>query len=335
VRVLFVTNSLPSPERPALGAFVADQIASVDEVGVETHVVHVDRAGLGERAYLGLAGRLRDAVTDARAEVVHVMYGGVMAAIATGAVRDRPVLVSFCGSDVLGGGLSGLRGLSERVGVMASRRAARRAAGVLVKSRRLLAGLPELDPARTWVVPNGVDLSAFAPQDKAACQAALGLDPTRRHVLFPASPQRPEKRFELAEAGVAALGLPGEVELHALDGEPRARVPVWLNAVDAVLMTSLYEGSPNAIKEALACQVPVVSVDVGDVGERIAGIEGCHLAEATALDLAAKLAIVLDRGARVDSRDRITELSRASIAERLREIYAVLAARDRAAEVVA
>ncbi len=331
MRVLFVTNSLPTPERPGLGAFVADQIASVGEAGAETRVLHVDRARLGGlRAYRGLGRALRHAVARERPDVVHVMYGGVMAGIATSVVRDQPVLVSFCGSDVLGGG----GGVSEKLGVLASRRAARRAAGVVVKSRALLGGLPALDPSRSWILPNGVDLSAFAPRDRTICQAELGLDEGRRHILFPASPQRPEKRFALAQAAVAALGPAHRAELHALDGQPRERVVTWLNAVDVVLMTSAYEGSPNAIKEALACDAPVVSVDVGDVAERIAGIAGCHLAAATPEDLAAKLALALSRGGRVAARDHVLELSRERVAQRLCEIYAQLAAGDRAVKAV-
>jgi glycosyltransferase involved in cell wall biosynthesis len=336
MRVLFVTNSLPTPERPALGAFVADQIESVRETGADAEVLLADRATLGAlRAYRGLGPALREAVDRDRPDVVHVMYGGVMAGVVTRTVRERPVLVSFCGSDVLGGRAGGVAGVSERLGLLASRRAARMAAGVVVKSRALLGGLPALDPSRTWILPNGVDLSAFAPQDQAACQAALGLDPGRRHVIFPASPQRPEKRFPLAEAAVAALDPALRVELHALDGEPRERFATWLNAADVILMTSAYEGSPNAIKEALACEVPVVSVDVGDVAERIAGIDGCHLAAAEPEDLAAKLALALGRGGRVDARDRMLELSRERVAERLCEIYAVLAAGDRARKAAA
>src|SRR5919107_2778792 len=268
MRTLFVTNSLPTATRPGLGVFVADQIASVREAGVQSEVLHVDRAAAvgdprlrpspfsGVQAYRGLGATVRASVAETQPDVVHVMYGGVMADIATRAVRDRPVLVSFCGSDVLGGGAGGLAGVSERVGVVASRRAARRASGVLAVSRGLLDGLPRLDPSRVWVLPNGVDMTTFKPLPQAECQQALGLDPERKHVLFTASPQRPEKRFALAQAATARLGSDG-VALHTLDGMPHAEVPTWINAADVVLMTSAYEGSPNVIKEALACNVPV------------------------------------------------------------------------------
>jgi teichuronic acid biosynthesis glycosyltransferase TuaC len=348
VRTLVVTNSLPTAGRPELGTFVADQVASVREVGVHADVLHVDRAAAeggaplrsspiaGWRAYRSLSARVRRSVTETDPDVVHVMYGGVMAEIVTRTVRDRPVLVSFCGSDVLGGrAAGGLARLSEGIGVLASRRAATRASGVLVKSRNLLDALPrQLDPARVWVVPNGVDLACFRPLEKAACQEALGLERERRHVLFTAAPDRPEKRFALAEASMALLGHGTGVTLHTLAGRPHADVPTWLNAADAVLLTSVYEGSPNVIKEALACNVPVVSVDVGDVRERIQGIDGCYIAEPTPQDLAAKLRRVLERSERVDARERMAALSLEQTATKLRDIYVTLAngdARARAA----
>jgi teichuronic acid biosynthesis glycosyltransferase TuaC len=338
VRTLVVTNSFPTPARPGLGAFVADQVTSVREAGVDIEVLHVDRAAAlhdapvrasptaGWRAYRNLSGTLRRSLTDAEPDVVHVMYGGVMAEIVTRTVQDRPVLVSFCGSDVLGGqAAAGLAWLSERIGVASSRRAARRASGVLVKSRNLLPALPRgIDRGRVWVVPNGVDLSRFKPLDKAACQKALGLDMDRRHVLFTASPERPEKRFALAQAGTALVAGDG-VALHTLADRPHSEVPLWINAADVVLLTSVYEGSPNVIKEALACDVPVVSVDVGDVRERIDDIDGCYIAEPTPQDLAAKLTCVLERGERVLGRERMAELSLERVAVQLRDIYTALA----------
>jgi glycosyltransferase involved in cell wall biosynthesis len=106
---------------------------------------------------------------------------------------------------------------------------------------------------------------------------------------------------------------------------PHEEVPLWLNAADVVLLTSTHEGSPNAVKEALACNVPIVSVEVGDVRERIDGVEGCHCAAATPPDLAAKLAEVLERGERVRGREQVLELSLPTVARRLRAIYEMLA----------
>ncbi len=325
MRALAVTNSLPTPTRPDLGVFVADQIAALRDAGVEIDVLHVDRAAGGRRTYRRLGPRTRAAIADRPPDVVHVLYGGVMADVVTRAAGATPVLVSFCGSDLLGGRTAhGFGRVAEAVGVLASRRAAVRAAGIIVKSRSLLEKLPSsISEEYVWVVPNGVDLERFRPIDRDSCCEALGLDATRQHVLFPAAPERPEKRFVLAEEAVARLGFP--VELHALAGRPHAEVPLWLNAVDAVLLTSAYEGSPNAVKEALACNTPIVSVDVGDVRERVEGVSGCAVVDADPAALAEALTAVLARGGRTDGRSKVRELSHERVAETVARIYGVLA----------
>jgi glycosyltransferase involved in cell wall biosynthesis len=111
-----------------------------------------------------------------------------------------------------------------------------------------------------------------------------------------------------------------EVVLRSLDGVPHDAVPTWLNAADAVLLTSAHEGSPNVVKEALACNVPVVSVDVGDVRERLTGIEGCSVVSPEPEDLAGALERALEHG-RIDGRERVGSLSTASAAAKLCGIY--------------
>jgi teichuronic acid biosynthesis glycosyltransferase TuaC len=324
VRVLAVTNLYPTDSAPAPGTFVASQIDSLRQLGVEVDLLHVDRFTGGRRVYRSLARDVLQAVNETEPDLVHVMYGGVMADVVTRKIRDRPVLVSFCGTDVLGtGGHGVVDRVSHRYGVLASRRAALRAAGIVVKARNLLAALPpQISPSRVWILPNGVDLARFRPLDQQACLQITGWSPTQKHVLFGAEPWRPEKRFALARAAVDQLGTDGDgVELHVLDGVPHEAVPSWLNAADVVLITSIHEGSPNVVKEALACNAPVVSVDVGDVRERLGGIEGCFIAASSPADLAAKLKQVLERGRRIDARDRARELSSDRIAARLCRIY--------------
>jgi len=326
LRALIVTNLYPTPTAPGLGTFVAAQVESLRGAGVHVDLLNLTRQDAGRRVYRGLSSRVKQTVEASQPDVVHVMYGGVMADITTRAIRERPVVVSFCGSDLLGGRAVGtVNQLAVRYGVFASRRAARRAAGVVVKSRNLFEALPRsVDRGRVWIIPNGIDFSRFRPRDRSECRRELGWEQSRRHVLFPAVPTRPEKRFALAQAAVAALNGVGSVELHALSGVPHDEVPMWMNAADAVVLTSTHEGSPNAVKEALACNVPVVSVDVGDVRDRLSGIEGCFIAEPTPEDLAAKLAIVFEGSGRVEAREKLAELSLGSVADRLQDVYQVV-----------
>jgi glycosyltransferase involved in cell wall biosynthesis len=252
------------------------------------------------------------------------MYGGVMALIASKTVARVPVVVSFCGSDLLGASLSkSYQRWLASCGVLASRKAARNAAGIVVKSPNLRNALPkDVDVSKVRIIPNGVDLNRFKPLDHAECQRKLDWHPDRFHVLFASNSGDPVKRPALAHAAVnelAARGLPAE--LHYLSGVPHADVPVWLNGSDVLLVTSITEGSPNVVKEALACDLPVVSVDVGDVGEQIHGVDGCYLAPATAPGLAAKLRLVHTEGRRVRGRAKMEQLSLTQVALRLKAFY--------------
>jgi glycosyltransferase involved in cell wall biosynthesis len=263
-------------------------------------------------------------VEDARPDVIHVLYGGVMADLVTRAIRDRPVVITFNGSDLLGGPeQKGLKRLSVRYGIHASRRAAARAAEIVVQAQVLADALSEPDRARAHVISDGIDTALFAPLDRDDCRRRLGwsTEPSVKHVLFPASRARPEKRFELAAAAATLTEPRGGVELHELSGVPQDQVPVWLNAADVIVLTSTHEGSPNVVKEALACDVAVVSVDVGDVRERIEGIDGCFVADPTAKDLADKLGWALARGGRVQGRERVAALSLERVAAQLLEVY--------------
>jgi glycosyltransferase involved in cell wall biosynthesis len=313
----------PSKDRPFFGTFVEQQIKGLQAMGVEVEVLLSDRAREGVRAYWRLGRSVRERV-GASPDLIHVMYGGVTAEIVTRAVPSVPVIVSFCGSDLLGEHLPGfVRKLMVAYGVRASHRAARRAAGIVVKSRNLRDALPRgLDPGRVKIIPNGVDLNRFKPMEAGQCRRRLSWDPDRFHVLFPANTGAPLKRLWLAQAALAAAEREGLAsDLHLLQGVPHKEVPVWLNASDVVLLTSEHEGSPNVIKEALACNVPVISVDVGDVAERIEGIEGCFLAAADAASLAAKLHRVRERNARVDGRIKMDMLSLENVTRRLISFY--------------
>ncbi len=149
-----------------------------------------------------------------------------------------------------------------------------------------------------------------------------------RHVLFPSFPERANKRFSLARKAVDLLATRGfEVELHTLHYVPHDDVPVWLNASDCLLLTSTQEGSPNIVKEALACDRPVVSVDVGDVAERTAGRQDCFVTAHRPEDLAAKLEIVLRNRAAfsgVRTLPGVSDLSLEAVAERLCQVYRIV-----------
>jgi teichuronic acid biosynthesis glycosyltransferase TuaC len=192
-----------------------------------------------------------------------------------------------------------------------------------VKSRNLEEALPaSVDRSKVRVIPNGIDLERFKPFDRVECRKKLGWNLNKFHVLFPANNGDPVKRPHFAQAAIEAANRSGlNAELHQLHGVPHDEVPTWLNASDVVLLTSLHEGSPNIIKEALACDVPIVSVDVGDVRERLNGTEGCHIALPDPKDIGEKLHLVKSWGKQVVGREAVQHLSLEQISLKLKQFY--------------
>jgi teichuronic acid biosynthesis glycosyltransferase TuaC len=324
MRILAVTNMYPSEASPGRGVFVREQVQGLKAIGLDVCVVFIDRVREGAAAYYRMSNRLAGALKEFSPDLVHVMYGGVMAERIVSQFHVRPILVTFHGSDLLGENLSGwMRRLISRYGVWCSRKAAKAADGIVVVARHLLRALPRAVLAdKVRVLPCGIDLDRFRPLDPLVCRRRLGWNTSSFHVVFASSNGDPVKRPELAKAAVDGAferGIPAE--LHYMTGVPNSDVPLWLNAGDALLLTSFHEGSPTVVKEALACGLPVVSVDVGDIAERIERIDGCYLADADPSALADKLALVAQRRMRLNCCRELEALSIQSIAQNLKHFY--------------
>lgn len=337
MRILAVTNLYPTPQNPWVGTFIEQQVLGLRRIGMDVEVMHVDRGERGMRSYFTMGEELRSRIEQFQPDVVHAMYGGVLAERVTRIVEDRPTVVSFCGSDLLGELLSGsMRRIISEYGILASHIAARRAVGIVVKSRNLEEALPAtINQSKVRIIPNGIDLERFRPLDQVDCRKKLGWDPNNFHVLFPTNAGDPRKRLYLAQAAVHEANRTGlNAEIHQLRGVPHEEVPIWLNASEVVLLTSLHEGSPNIVKEALACNVSVVSVDVGDVRERIDGIEGCHIALPDPGDLGIKLGLVAARKGSIAGRGKMQSLSLEQTALHLRSFYHEVVASHRREDIV-
>lgn len=171
------------------------------------------------------------------------------------------------------------------------------------------------------VIPHGVDTELFSPGNQRDAQDALGWG-GGYHVLFPYAPERAVKNYPRAERLVDAVAdrLGAEVSLHAVTGVPHERMPTYNVAADALLLPSDHEGSPNAVKEALACNLPVVSTPVGDVPDRLDGVTPSATAETDA-GLTNALADVLARDERSNGREQVAELTRDHTARELAAVY--------------
>lgn len=258
MRVLVVTNFVPDAAAPQRGQWVRDQVEEIRRLGVEVEVFSFPP---GPSHYLPAALRLRRLLRHESFDLVHVHYGlTAWSALLAGA---RPLVVTYHGTDVR----------HPVVGAL-SRRLAWRADLVAAVSRSLFGpedGRPGLPPVpSSAVLPCGPDLSRFRPLNRARVREELGLDPDGRYLLFPANPDRAKKRVDRAAEVAAASG----VELLTGGSIDPEQMPLWVNAANAVLVTSDYEGFGLTCIEALACDVPVLSTPVGIAPFALAGIAG-------------------------------------------------------------
>lgn len=329
MRVLFVTNMWPDVERPWYGTFIHTQAQSLKALGVEVDVMPI-RGYAGRAAYLRAAARLSRPAAARAHDVVHAHYGhsGVVARLQL----RRPLVVSYCGDDLLGTRTQA-NGITTRSRVEAAvfRQLARVAAATITKSAEMEATLPRSARARNRVIPNGVDLEAFSPGDRGGARAQLGWDAEQPSVLFVGDPRVAAKNLPLAEAACARLTatVPG-AQLRVAWGHPPEAMPTLMRAADALVFTSRSEGSPNAIKEALATELPVVSTPVGDVPERLRGLPGCSIRPPDPDALAEGLAAAIRHGRVPEARRAVADLSLDRVARRVLSVYeAVLSSRTR------
>lgn len=321
MRVLTVTNMWPRPERPAFGAFVQSQVESIQALGIEValHVIAGDR---GAVSYALDVPAVRTAVRRFRPDVVHAHYG---LSGWTAQWQPRPLVVSYCGDDLLGTpATGGGRTFKSGIAIHMSQAAARKAAAIICKSRNLAQALDRAeDRARAHVIPNGVNLTQFLPGDRGAARRVLGLDPDELLVLFPHAPEQAEQKgFALADEVMERVRStePG-ARLLRVTGVPHSRMPDYYRAADCLLLTSKSEGSPNVVKEALACALPVVGVDAGDAREWLLRVPGCRVTERRAEPLAAAVLDVLRERTRVDAAPVLAELDERAVARRILAVY--------------
>ena len=317
-RVLVVTNLWPTESDPGYGSFVQAQMESLRPLGVEFDTLFID--GRASRwNYLRAIGRMRSLLRQDRFDLVHAHFG-LSGWVARCQLRV-PVVVSFMGDDVLGRPRQdGTITPYGRFLQASSFLLARMVAASIVKSRQMKS---KLRLASAEVIPNGVDLNAFRPIERNVARQALGLDPAKKYVLFPYDPTEPRKRYDLIQAAVAAAqAINPAIEVLHVRGVPRERMPLYMNAADVLVLASIFEGSPNAVKEAMAVNLPVVAVDAGDVREVIGRTEGCFIVPREVKPMAAKIAEVCRRAERTRGREAIARLAIEKVAERVVEVYA-------------
>ncbi len=327
LRVLFV---IPGEGLGSSMIFALRQADSLRRCGVEVQLFYL-RSRTSPSLLIQEWRRFRREQTAFRAHVVHAHFGTMTGLFAACAAGLTPLVITYRGSDLN----------SDRGHGSPSRSAAGRFLSQLaaLRAQRIVCVSRQLKDQLWWrrhiavVHPSGVEPDSFCPEPQQLARQRLRWKSGDRVVLFNAGHNPRIKRLDLARAAIQiARNLIPDVRLNVLDGSiPPATMPSYMNAADCLLLTSDAEGSPTVIQEALACNLPVVSVDVGDTAHQLRGVQGTRIVARDAEALGQALASLLAHGGRSAGRERILEFSSLQIARELTGIYESLAApiRDR------
>jgi teichuronic acid biosynthesis glycosyltransferase TuaC len=301
MKVLFVSSGKSGD----IGYVVRNQGESLVRQGIDIKYFTVTP---GLAGYVKSIFRLKKIVRETQYDLIHAHYS--LSAYVASFTRNIPVVVSLMGSDAFQNFI--LRWITRQLSHF-------RWTTVIVKTEEMKRRL-KLDDVH--IIPNGVDTERFIPVDRNTARKRLGLASEKKIIVFVAVKNRPEKNLGLAMQAVESLN-DSSVEFIHLHDTPNQEIPLYLNAADLLLLTSAREGGVNVIKEALACNCPIVSTDVGDVRQVTNGTEGCYISEADSMTVAENIKKALSLRSRTNGRERIFSLGidSLSVAGKLCQIY--------------
>lgn len=316
MRVLVVTNMYPNPEHPAGGIFVQEQVRSLREAGVEADVLFVN----GRKSrwnYLWGFFRLWGRLLVHRYDLIHAHY--IYSGIIARAQFFYPVIVTYHGAEVFLERFKTQGRLCRWLAPVVAR--------IIAVSQDMKA---RLGRGRVAVIPCGIDLDRVRPIPRDEARQRLGLSLGKKLVMCVGSYGRGYKRPDLAQAAAEeARKKDPALELLYVFGRPYQEMPLYFSAADALVLISDGEGSPMVIKEAMACNLPVVATPVGDIPELIGCTDGCFVCSWDPREIADKLLLAVGSG-RTRGREKIGEMGLEKIASRLVMLYQqVLQERER------
>lgn len=285
--------------------FISEQADSLASMGVSIDWFFIEQKGI--IGYLRMIPKFLKKNKSSQPDVIHAHYG--LCGLVANMQRKTPVVTTYPGSDI---NTSYVRFFSIL--------------SMWLSRRNIFMGDRQLKKVEKWgnheknlIIPYGIDLGSFYAKSKEEARKILGFTNEQKIALFAGRFSREVKNAPLA---FSAVNLIKGLGLHELTGNySREEMCTLMNAVDVSLMTSFSEGSPQFIKETLACGCPVVSVDVGDVKDVIAGVENCYIAERNPEDIAAKLEKVLAKNERVEGSHIVDKYDLKKIANELLAIY--------------
>jgi teichuronic acid biosynthesis glycosyltransferase TuaC len=302
MKVLIVANFNKGKFSP----FIIEQVESIQSLGVEFNFYGVQGKGL--IGYLLNRKGLIKKIHAYKPDLIHAHYG--LSGLLSNLQRKVPVITTFHGSDINAQKILCL----SKLGMKLSKY------NIFVSKKNIK--IAKIN-SKYSLVPCGVNLNTFYPIDKNAVRKELGFESNVKVVLFAGAFNNEVKNYTLAQQALNLLLAAKLIELKNYD---RHQVCLLLNACDVLLITSFTEGSPQVVKEAMACNLPIVSTDVGDVKQNIEGLEGCYICSYHPQDVAEKIKIALEfseTSVKTTGRDRIIALGldTETTAKRIIDIY--------------
>lgn len=301
MKVIFISSG---NNKYGISPIIKNQGESLQKENIEIDYFTIK--GKGIKGYFNSIFKVREYLKDNSYDIVHAHYW--LSAIVASLAGAKPMVVSLMGDDVKA--KRWFRWIIRIFHYLSW-------SATIVKSKDMYLSL---GIKGVHVIPNGIDLNRFRPIPKDIALKKLNWDSNKKHILFTSNPDRVEKNFTLAKKAFTFMD-DKNLELHYLKNIPNEDVPYYYNASDVVILTSLWEGSPNAIKEAMASNRPIVSTPVGDVEEVISKTEGCYISSFDYKEFASAINMALEFGKETKGREAIQNLRSDLIAKKIINIY--------------
>jgi len=305
IRLLVVASG----NRSSISPFIQEQIVSIITLGLQVDKFLIKGKGL--IGYIVNFFKLLKKISQYQPNIIHAHYGfsGLLSVLQF----KVPVIITFHGCDV-----------NDKKERFISKLAAFFAKHVIFVEEGMVKKMNYFNKNNYAVIPCGINLNDFLPENKTVVRVRLNWSSEYYHVIFASAFDIPVKNAKLAQMVIDGFNLP--IIFHELKNLTRSEVRDYLNAGDFLLLTSIREGSPMVIKEALACNCPIVATDVGDIRKMISNIPGCFITSLDPNDVKEKILEeikFINSNQRIKGRAQIEKmnLSNNMIVERINEIY--------------